>query len=392
VKRAAWFTTLVMATLAVLALLWQFREAVALFLFSLGVGAAARPLVDRLVARKIPRGLGLVLVYLGIVGGLALLLVALGGEIVGEISRLTDRFVSVYDHLWSNWPHGTPLEQAIVKDLPPPAQLYQAFTGTQGGAFFQTLLGFTISSVTLLSQFFAVLVLSIYWTIDQVHFERLWLSLLPSEQRARARETWREIESGVGAYLRSELTQSLLAGLLLGIAFWMIGLDYPVLLAIFGAIAWLVPWLGALLALVPVILSGLQGGWDLAALAGACTIGILVFLEVIVEPRLYSRRPVSSLLTVVIMIALADVMGLVGLLLAPPLAAAIQILYAGLVRAQVVERTAEPSHRLDELKARLDEVRRQAAGREEPLPPQTVSLMERMEALLQKASGELSDS
>jgi predicted PurR-regulated permease PerM len=392
VKRAAWLTALVLATLAVLALLWQFREAVALFIFSLGVGAAARPLVDRLAAHKIPRGLGLALVYLGIVGGLALLLIALGGEIVGEFGRLTDRFVGFYDHLWSSWPHGSPLEQAIVKDLPPPAQLYQQITGAQGGAFFQTVLGFTLSTFTLLSQFFAVLVLSIYWTVDQVHFERLWLSLLPAEQRARAREIWREIEGGVGAYLRSELTQSLLAGLLLGLAFWLIGLDYPVLLAIFGAITWLVPWLGALLALTPVVLSGLQGGWGLAALAGACTIGILVFLEAIVEPRLYSRRPVSSLLTVIIMIALVDVIGLIGLLLAPPLAAAAQILYTGLVRVQVVERKAEPEQRLEELKARLTELRSQAAGREEELPPQTASLMVRLEGLLQKASGELSDS
>jgi putative permease len=392
IKRAAWFTIIVLATLVVLALLWQFREAVGLFVLSLGVGAAARPLVDRLASRRVPRGVGLALVYLGTVAGLVALLAVFGGSILTEIGRFSDRFVSFYDHLWAAWPTGSGLQQAIVKNLPPPSTLYQAITGEQGGALVQTLLGVTLSSLAVLSQFVAILVLSIYWSIDQAHFERLWLSLLPTEQRTRTRTIWREIESGVGAYIRSELLQSVLAGFLLGIGFWLLGLDYPVTLAIVGAVAWLIPWLGAIIALVPIILTGLQGGWVVAASAAGYTIAILLFLELVVEPRLYSRRQYSSLLTVILMLGLADVLGLVGLLLAPPLAAAIQILFASLLRNQVIETGDSRAKEIASLETRLEDLRRLAAERETELAPQTINLMDRLQQILQKARGEITSS
>jgi predicted PurR-regulated permease PerM len=77
-----------------------------------------------------------------------------------------------------------------------------------------------------------ILFLSIYWIINQIHFERLWLSLLPTGLRRQARDIWRTIEIDLGAYMRSELFQSLAAGLLLGLGYWALGSPYPVLLAL----------------------------------------------------------------------------------------------------------------------------------------------------------------
>ncbi|MCZ7672142.1 MAG: AI-2E family transporter [Chloroflexi bacterium] len=72
-----------------------------------------------------------------------------------------------------------------------------------------------------------ILFLSLYWSLDRVRFERLWLSLLPPEQRARARDIWQTIESDLGSYIRSEVAQSLLAGLLLGLGYWALGSPTP---------------------------------------------------------------------------------------------------------------------------------------------------------------------
>ena len=110
---------------------------------------------------------------------------------------------------------------------------------------------------SLVSGVVVILFLSIYWSINQVHFERLWLSLLHSGQRKQAREIWRTVEPDLGTYIRSQLLDSLLAGLILGMGFWAIGSPYPALLALTGALACLVPIVGAPLAMIPVLLVGL---------------------------------------------------------------------------------------------------------------------------------------
>ena len=391
-KRTAWFTTLVLATLALLLLLWQFREALGLFILSLGVAAATRPLADRIEGWRLPRGLSLVIVYIVLFGAVAGIVILISGKVVSEVELLSNHFVFFYDKLWRTWPAGTSLQRSMIQYLPQPKELYQGLAGEQGGAFFQSFLGATLSSLTMVSQFFAVLVLSIYWSIDQVHFERLWISLLPPERRVQARGIWRDIETGVGSYIRSEVGQSILASILLGAGYALLGIDYPVLLALFGAVAWLIPWLGAVLAVLPVIWVGLQTSPSLAIVAVVFTLLVLLFLELGVEPRLYSRRQYSSLLALVFMIALADVAGLVGLILAPPLAAAVQIFYTRLVVITIVQPVQNQASGIRDLEERLTRARETAASQGKEVTPQTASLIERLEKLIEKAGEELSGS
>jgi predicted PurR-regulated permease PerM len=119
---------------------------------------------------------------------------------------------------------------------------------------------FSQGLVVVLSSGLILLFLSIYWAGNQIHFERLWLSLLPSDQRKRVRETWRTVEAELGAYLRGEVILSLLAGLVLSLGYWLIGSSFPVLLALTGALATLIPMIGVFIAIFPVLLIGLLAG------------------------------------------------------------------------------------------------------------------------------------
>ena len=124
-------------------------------------------------------------------------------------------------------------------------RLFEAFTGDQGQLLLPTILGFTQGIGGFVSGAFIILFLSIYWSINQIHFEQLWLSLLPPGQRKQARGIWRTVEPELGAYIRGEVIQSLLVGLLLGLGFWLLGSPYPALLALTGALASLIPVVGA---------------------------------------------------------------------------------------------------------------------------------------------------
>jgi predicted PurR-regulated permease PerM len=235
-KQLVVFGTAVMTTLLALVVLWQFRIVVVYVLISLALAATARPLIKAWLGRSFWIRLALILLYLVGLGGFGFLISLVGRLAIGDVQQLAQT-LSVQD-AWRlpPWLEGSSFDQALVARLPPPSALFEAVTGDQGQLVLPAILGFTQGIGGVLSGVLVILFLSIYWSTNQIHFELLWLSLLPSELRKQARDIWRAIEPDLGAYIRSEVAQSLLAGFLLGIGYWLLGSSYPTLLALIGAL------------------------------------------------------------------------------------------------------------------------------------------------------------
>ncbi len=108
-----------------------------------------------------------------------------------------------------------------------------------------------------------MIVLSLYWTADQFRFERFGLSFIPEEHHSKALHVWRSVETGVGAYLRSEMVQSVTGWNIALAGLFDAGNQIPALLAGWGAIARLIPWFGAVIAVSPGL-----GHWDRSFIHG----------------------------------------------------------------------------------------------------------------------------
>jgi putative permease len=381
-KQLVVFGTAVMTTLLALVVLWQFRIVVVYVLISLALATTVRPLIKDWSRRSFGMRLALILLYLVSLGGFGFLIMSVGKFAIGDIQQLAQT-LSVQD-TWRlpAWLEGSSFDQALVARLPPPSKLFEAVTGDQGQLVLPTLLGFTQGIGGVVSGGLVILLLSIYWSINQIHFERLWLSLLPSGQRKQARDIWRTIEPDLGAYIRSEVIQSLLAGLLLGLGYWLLGSPYPTLLALIGGLAWLIPVVGAILALILPLLIGLLTSVQLSLLTVLYTLMVVIVLKIWVEPRLYTRKWGNPVLTLVILLALADVFGLVGIIIAPPLSVVCQILWSHLVRYRHAPGTSTEVSDLKERQARL---RAAIEEMDELPPPLVISSMERLTHLIEKA-------
>jgi len=387
-KQIIRFGAAVMTTLLALVVLWQFRIVVVYVLISLTLAAALRPLVNRLVGRGFVVRVARVLLSLVALGSFGFLLFLTGETAIKEIQQLA-RTVSVQDQ-WRLpiWLEGSSFQQTLVAWLPPPSKLFEAVTGDQGQLVLPAILGFTQGVGGVVSGVFVVLFLSLYWSNNQVHFERLWLSLLPPGQREQVRGIWRTIELDIGAYIRGQVVSSLLAGLLLGLGYWALGSPYSVLLALTGALVCLIPLIGAPLALLPPLLVGLLTGVQISLLTTLYTLMVLIALGIWVKPRLFNRRWDNPILTVVILIAMADAFGLLGIIIAPPLSAACQILWSSLVSRRAVSGSAA---QLSDLKERQALVWATIKVMDEPPPPLVTSSMERLTHLLEKAEPVLAE-
>jgi len=372
----------VMTTLLALLVFWQFRIVVVYVLISLALAAALRPLVSRLAGRGFLAQAGWILVYLVALSSFGFLLFLTTQAAINEIQQLAHT-VSAQD-AWKLpvWLEGSSFQQALVALLPPPSTLFAAITGDQGQLVLPALLGFSENIVSLVSGILVILFLSIYWSINQIHFERLWLSLLHSGQRKQARGIWRTVEPDLGAYIRSQVIHGLLAGLVLGLGYWAMGSPYTALLALAGALACLVPVAGPVLAMLAVLLVGLLTGVQLSLFTALYTFIVLIALGLWVKPRLFKRRWDNPILTLVILIALAGAFGLVGIIIAPPISVVCQILWNRLVSRRAVLGAAV---QISDLKERQERVWATVRAMDEPALPLVTSSMERLSELIGKA-------
>ncbi len=386
-KRLAFYVVVIAVTVALLILLWQFRSVLILLLLSLMVAAALRPSADFLHARGLPVSLSWLLVYLGLLLGLGLAIYFLSGPLMAELQRLSNYLVVLYDSTYRAWSAGSGLQQAVAQRLPPPNQLPEAMAGPSGLSILRLLFGVSQNVITVVAGLLIIMVLSLYWSTDRAHFERLWLSLLPPARRMQARSIWQMTETSVGNYLRSELVQALLGMVLLGTGFWLLGLDYPLLAALLAGLAWLIPMAGFVFAMAVAFLAGwaTAGQLSTALFAMGLTAAVLAFLEFVVEPRFFERNRFSGLLIVTLVLILVEAYGLIGFVIAPPLAVALQILGSHVLR--VSQQAPQDELELDALAKRLDVAYATYNGQQElgqPPAPELGSLLERLESLMQQ--------
>jgi hypothetical protein len=144
----------------------------------------------------------------------------------------------------------------------------------------------------------------------------------------------------------------------------------------------MIPVVGAALAVIPVLLVGLMTSVQLGIITALYTLVILIALGVWVKPRLFKRKWDNPILTVVLIIAMAEAFGLVGIIIAPPLSVVCQILWSRLVSRRAVSGAAAQISDLKERQARVwDTIR----AMDEPPPPLVASSMERLSHLIAKA-------
>jgi hypothetical protein len=127
---------------------------------------------------------------------------------------------------------------------------------------------------------------------------------------------------------------------------------------------------------------------QLALFTGLYTIVVLIALKRWVEPRLFKHGQFNPIVTIVILIALADAIGLLGIIVAPPLSAALQILWGHLISHRAVSGAAA---QLSDLQARHARLAATIQAMDEP-PPLMTSSLDRITGLLAEAEPVLKEA
>ena len=371
----------VLTTVMAIVIFWQFRTAVIYVLISLVLAASIRPLFIRLIGKRIIIRIIWILIYLIIIFGLGTLLKFAVETAATELQTIADGVAAQDKWTLLLWSDSKGL-QSFFQRLPSPSVLFEAVIGNEGELVVPVLFGIVQGVGGVVAAIAIILVLSVYWSINQIHFERLWLSILPSDQRKRVRGIWQTIEPNIGTYIRGQILHSILVGVILGLGYWLIGSSSPALLALVGTIGSLIPVVGLFLTVLATMMVGLLTSVEISLFTVLYTIVVLIALGTLVKPRLISRYWDNPILTLVLLIALADSIGLVGFVIAPPLSVIFQILWNQLIKRPTKTDTATA---LSELKERMAQLREMVNEMEEPRMPLITSSVERITKLIDEA-------
>jgi predicted PurR-regulated permease PerM len=358
----------------VLLLLWLLGHIIqSLLLLTLAtlLAYALAPAVTFL-ARMMPRFLAILLVYLIVLGALSAVLYLI-------VSTAIVQFISLGDYVRflltpSSTGQLTPLEQAARTFGISPSQITtardQVVASIQG--FAGSVVPLLTGLVSAVLDVILVAVLSIYLLVDGARVVN-WLGRnMPQQQHGRMQFLLHTLQQVVGGYLRGQIVLCALLGFLVGIGMQLIGVPYALLLGVLAFIFGFIPILGTLLSGVICVLLALTQGWVMAVIVLVYFIVVHIIEGDVVGPRIVGQsiglHPVVSL---VALLAGAELYGIAGALFASPVAGVLQ---AFLV-AMWVEWRATHRHQFPHAQAEIAETEAASAampGNAEP-PPRLLS-------------------
>lgn len=176
-----------------------------------------------------------------------------------------------------------------------------------------------------------ILTLVFFWLVENARLQRYALAYLPASRRAGARRAWNEIEKRLGLWVRGQLILMGAIGVATGIAYTILGVPGAVILGLIAAIAEAIPIIGPLLGAIPAILVAATISPELAlTVAGVYAVLQLIEGSVLVPLVMRNSIGISPFLVLVSLLVGGAAAGLIGALIAVPIAAAVEIVLSRL--------------------------------------------------------------
>ncbi|MHB1006729.1 MAG: AI-2E family transporter [Chloroflexota bacterium] len=313
------------------------RQVLLLLVLAILFATAIEPLVARLRRTGVGRGPSVLGIYIAIVGVVIALGFLASQAIAEQVSSLMAALPSLSERLSSlaaSLPYG-PIRDAAMSAAGglTPAQLGPLFASTFTVG---TLAELVFVTKTVFETVFAVVtvfVMTYFWLAEKRTVRRLVLQAMHKEHRLKALRIWEDVEAKFGAWVHGQMVLMLIIGLAQGVGYAILGLPFALLLGVFAGLAEAIPMVGPYLGAIPALLIALAISPNLALILLAYTVVLHLVESNVLVPRIMEHAVGLTPLTVLLALLVGSALGgLIGALLAIPIAAGIQATIVDLVR------------------------------------------------------------
>lgn len=312
-------------------LIIRFQHVVVLLLAAIILSTAVRPAARWLQRRGLSRPFSIALVFVTV--GLVVALVsyfivpvlteqgaALWPSLNEGYQGLRDNLQRLPNILVRRLMLVLPEELSALGGSPPTTTADEAVvasTLTQSSRLFSSLL-----------QIAVIFMLSFTWTLEGERIKQSALLLVPAAKRGEIRDLLNDIETMLSGYLLGQGLLVLIIGVMSFIAYWIIGLPHMIVLAAFAGLMEAVPYIGPFLGALPAVIVGLS-------ISPATALWVILAATIVQQlennllvPRVMKRTiGVHPLVSVIALLAFGSLFGILGALIALPIAAVVQLLF-----------------------------------------------------------------
>lgn len=295
--------------------------------------------------RKFCRAIGMIVSYVGILAIIVGIVFGIYTMIGGQISRsstLSNIIGSIGKYIQDNEISTDTVKKIIDKYDIPFGDIIMSQMGTivgfiQGfvGSIVNAIISFIINIGSNVVQFVIALVLSIYLLASHEYFKCLWDKFLyivfrESKPGEVVRETLSIINKTFSGYIRGQMIEAVIVAVLSTITLTIVGVDDAFIIGVIAGITNIIPYVGPFIGIgLAVIVSLLQG--SLFGVFGSI-IGLTIVQQVdanILSPKVVGDQVGLNPVFVIVAISVgAGLFGLLGMLVAVPIAASIKALIA----------------------------------------------------------------
>lgn len=160
-------------------------------------------------------------------------------------------------------------------------------------------------------------------------------SWIPEDSRDIILGIGQEVNSSIGGYMRGQVIVSIIVAILVSLALFIITIPHPIFCGIFAGAASILPFIGVIIAILPALFFAWFQFQSMTILIKLIiAFGVIYFLEgYIVKPLVFKKAMnLNPLVTIIMVMALGELLGFWGILLALPIAAAIKITWSHVIK------------------------------------------------------------
>ncbi|MCO5175663.1 MAG: AI-2E family transporter [Thermomicrobiales bacterium] len=327
------YLALLLAILTVVALLLVIKMTDVLMLIAIGglFAAAISGPSARLERWHVPRPVAALVIYM-----LSLaVLIGLGWFVVpplaGQISNLVDdapdyvdRYEDVrrrYDELREDYPQLSSFDEQM-----------SGFRDRIVDGVGARLIDLPTRLFSVFIDLLAVFIISMLLLSTRERIRDLILSMVHPNQREQTHRVMKMMWDRVGLYVRAKVIVMAIIGAITYVALLLIGVPFPLVLAIVVAFGEIIPRVGPWLARIPLLAIAALQGWEVFALTFGASIVIENLKGLVISPFIEGDQlNIHPLLVIIAVLIGAALLGPLGAFIAVPAAAAIQVLFEEVV-------------------------------------------------------------
>ncbi len=328
-KKFIRYAAILIVVVAAVALLFSVRSIIAPFLFGAVLAYLINPWIDKMSSQNIPLLVSIIVIYLYIIIGLYLLVFISLPMIADQLDNLFLFLADFVDGVesWGEGFFASLTNNSFASNL-------QTILAEAAEGIRQRLLGSGDQMVeTMMSLpkllLFAVLspILSYYLLKDKRQIIKAIINLISPQRQGEFLRMSGEINTLIREFIRGYLLISLIVAVISAFIYYLIGLDYPLVLGLLMGIGDLIPYVGPFLGAIPALLIALNHNQTIFIIT---LVAILIIQQLegnVITPRIIDQRiGLNPVLTIFAVMAGSVLFGIAGAILAMPLTAIIILL------------------------------------------------------------------